>query len=996
MLSPRISIFMRKLFSSVILSIAAIIPAKAQDLKVNDLINFCGKKNIEAVNQQLSNRKWSYYNSEVEDNEQSVTWSYGKEEYNDAAAGWLTVYLHEGTVTAITYMFFNEKSYNIFYKSIASNAFSSSGTRVLDEKIEMNFKNNKYLLQISQAKNGYSTSYVCFITPKGSVYDKENGLKREEHYNGGYVEYSLKNGLKEGVEKEYYSNGKVESIGLYKNGKKEGLFKRFNYDGKVVEEELYNNGTRLSFVRYGQGLDTTKWVKIFEETLDEKGNGFSRSCLNADHTQATRNQEYIEYQNHNKVYMEESILRSDGQWQKVSYDSLFYNDPSIPYQKEPDREVLMLMNVGELTVFNENGFELVMDLNKTGNANICFCEKRNGIYNGPFSCFIDTSLYRKVYMDNEEINISDSYPNTLDTFKLQKFRSGTFRNNLCHGVWRDYHISTGKLSRESFFVNGDPEGVTKLYTDEGKLRAELEFKNGMLNGTLKTHYIYDEESDVWSPMEIRCNYKDDKKDGDYYQHNPESGLEIKGEYAQGQKNGLWTVKYSNALIKANWRNGKLYGSTSVFDSIGKPIYVANYTNDYLQGKTLLYNPLGEVSFEIHYNNNKVHQVIDFRNSRYSVNYKLLSDGNLSLVYSSADTTITVNYYSEERLFTKIPANDYDMANYINSLWGTNSPLRLSGIFKCSSSTNARILYVQGAIKDGKKTGIWKYYFHDQGVCLGIDYDSVEAESYTTLEGEQFSGEFRYEPIGKSYYEVRHIKNGECNSKKTKRYSKENNKKYKGDVAPIDYLPISYSNERYVIYGLPDMSQWAVETIENNNRFIPYSTDGTFREYGIAYLGNFEENIEVSQEHEEQAFLDSQEEERQQNRYLLLKQKSQEIEKQYASFYAEFEKEISESEAILERDPSFPGGLENLSKYIADNIKYPPLAKEYGITGKVYVSFIIEKDGTISNVKCIRDIGAGCCDEAILLVESMPKWNPGIQKGKPVRTQFNLPITFDLQ
>ena len=153
----------------------------------------------------------------------------------------------------------------------------------------------------------------------------------------------------------------------------------------------------------------------------------------------------------------------------------------------------------------------------------------------------------------------------------------------------------------------------------------------------------------------------------------------------------------------------------------------------------------------------------------------------------------------------------------------------------------------------------------------------------------------------------------------------------------------------------------------------------------------------SQNQEKQTYLDGQDEEkRQQERLQLLKQKSQEIEKQYASFYAEFEKELSESEAILERDPSFPGGLENLSKYIADNIKYPPLAKEYGITGKVYVSFIIEKDGTISNVKCIRDIGAGCCDEAILLVESMPKWNPGIQKGKPVRTKYTLPITFDLQ
>ena len=152
----------------------------------------------------------------------------------------------------------------------------------------------------------------------------------------------------------------------------------------------------------------------------------------------------------------------------------------------------------------------------------------------------------------------------------------------------------------------------------------------------------------------------------------------------------------------------------------------------------------------------------------------------------------------------------------------------------------------------------------------------------------------------------------------------------------------------------------------------------------------------SQNQEKQAYLDSQDEEkRQQERLQLLKQKSQEIEKQYASFYAEFEKELSESEDILERDPAFPGGLETLSKYIADNIEYPPQAKDAKVTGRVYVSFIVEKDGTISIVDCLRDIGYGCCDEAVMLVKSMPRWNPGIQKGKPVRTQFNLPITFDL-
>ena len=171
-----------------------------------------------------------------------------------------------------------------------------------------------------------------------------------------------------------------------------------------------------------------------------------------------------------------------------------------------------------------------------------------------------------------------------------------------------------------------------------------------------------------------------------------------------------------------------------------------------------------------------------------------------------------------------------------------------------------------------------------------------------------------------------------------------------------------------------------------------------KEYNECVTGTeTKKTVKPNSQNQKQAYLDSQEEEkRQQERLQLLKQKSQEIEKQYASFYAEFEKELSESEDILERDPAFPGGLETLSKYIADNIEYPPQAKDAKVTGTVYVSFIVEKDGSITIVECLRDIGYGCCEEAILLVKSMPRWNPGIQKGKPVRTQFNLPITFDLQ
>ena len=110
-----------------------------------------------------------------------------------------------------------------------------------------------------------------------------------------------------------------------------------------------------------------------------------------------------------------------------------------------------------------------------------------------------------------------------------------------------------------------------------------------------------------------------------------------------------------------------------------------------------------------------------------------------------------------------------------------------------------------------------------------------------------------------------------------------------------------------------------------------------------------------------------------------------------------EEEVVEEEVFLvvEDDPEFPGGLSALSQYLASNIKYPQLAKENNITGKVFVSFVVEMDGSVGQVKILRDIGGGCGAEAVRVVKSMPKWKPGKQRGKPVRTQFNLPVDFSL-
>lgn len=94
-------------------------------------------------------------------------------------------------------------------------------------------------------------------------------------------------------------------------------------------------------------------------------------------------------------------------------------------------------------------------------------------------------------------------------------------------------------------------------------------------------------------------------------------------------------------------------------------------------------------------------------------------------------------------------------------------------------------------------------------------------------------------------------------------------------------------------------------------------------------------------------------------------------------------------------PSFPGGFPAMRKFLADNIVYPRLAKEVGITGIVYLEFIIEKDGSITNIVLLKMINGGCDEEAVRVIGIMPKWNPGKQNGIPVRVKLTIPVKFSL-
>lgn len=98
---------------------------------------------------------------------------------------------------------------------------------------------------------------------------------------------------------------------------------------------------------------------------------------------------------------------------------------------------------------------------------------------------------------------------------------------------------------------------------------------------------------------------------------------------------------------------------------------------------------------------------------------------------------------------------------------------------------------------------------------------------------------------------------------------------------------------------------------------------------------------------------------------------------------------------VEHPAEFPGGIDAFYAYLQANIHYPQQAVHDGVQGRVYVTFIVEKDGSLTDVKVLRGIGDGCDEEAVRVIKASPKWTPGTQNGKVVRQQYTVPVHFEL-
>ncbi len=112
-------------------------------------------------------------------------------------------------------------------------------------------------------------------------------------------------------------------------------------------------------------------------------------------------------------------------------------------------------------------------------------------------------------------------------------------------------------------------------------------------------------------------------------------------------------------------------------------------------------------------------------------------------------------------------------------------------------------------------------------------------------------------------------------------------------------------------------------------------------------------------------------------------------------FEEATEEAEEIHIIVESMPSFKGGMSEFYKFVSKNLIYPAQARRMGIEGKVYVYFVVDNDGSLSDIEVVKGIGAGCDEEVLRITKMCPNWNPGKQRGEPVRVRMMMPITFRL-
>lgn len=421
-----------------------------------------------------------------------------------------------------------------------------------------------------------------------------------------------------------------------------------------------------------------------------------------------------------------------------------------------------------------------------------------------------------------------------------------------------------------------------------------------------------------------------------------------GDYFDDEKNGVWKAWFADSTLKSSEKfvSGQKTGAATYYFSNGAVSMEGNFTKNRKVGEWKSFYDTGKISLIQNYD------------------LKGLKHGKVEQYHTNGEILMVGNY-----------ANNKAHGNWMS--FYENGKQNLVGDFV-----------------EGERVGIWKKY-----------YDNGQAEFLFTYKEGIKTGLFEwYYPNGKTLLQE-HFSKGKL--KKSKAFNKE------GKVVNIDKLNSSTGiTEQMIAEELNHKLYDDMKRFKEDKFNIKVLINAEGKVEGVkvypklksAILVNKIENsvkkmdwkpriaLGVERESVEQFYFKKNE-----KTGLLeaIDSKSSTEFTKYGAF-PQFENQYSnEIYTIVESMPQYPGGDDAMYDYLKNNLQYPEMAKDAGIQGIVYVTFVVEESGEISNVRVLRGIGGGCDEAAVNLIKSMPYWEPGYQRGKAVRVQYNLPIRFVL-
>lgn len=791
-----------------------------QKLTLSDLETICNYKNWESVNQYMLRKGWEYHSSSKGSSTEynTITWSYNKNYYDDKASAWFFLYTYEGFPNKISYSVFNKPSYTVIYNSLGSKAYKLIDNEIEDDEIINNYSNNNFLLEISTEKresdysyNNSVTAYNFQLIKKASVYDPDNGLKKDYWDDAAtniQTVYTLKNGKFHGNFTSYFLNGNKKREGYYINGVENGLFKEYNEKGFLESEYHIKNGEfDGSFKTY------------YETGVIKKTGSFFKGLQNGNFT------EYNEVGNITLSY----TMKND----KLDGVAKYYTNSKVV--KEVEYKNGILHGIYKEFLYDDDGIQIFRL------EGLYVNEKKNG-------------LWQFFYTKNGENRLlsSENYSNDIKNGKFQKVSGdsliiGSYNNDKLHGDYFIYidiprllfgtviNTDTSELilTEEGYYENGLKSGYWKYYSFAGDLILTAYYSNDKKTGKWSYYYpkYVDEQNNPLSyagKLYLTENYENDKKNGQQirlslieeikypcdtiinnqhldtctnrvYKETYQSFMfkndvlhgaciikdsanitTFKGNFSNGKKDGFCLESYTSKGIdnkpfyifeEGNYLNGERNGEWKEYAQKDYIWSIYNYTNGKLNGKYTSY-----------LKNFKPREIKDFKSGKLEKLIVYDSLGiNITRIYEIFDETdnsmkvrkteITVNNKISIEYFVKkdepeLNHNVFELLFYLKTgKYSNGEDGYPDGMFQLSDN-NGDIL-IEGILYKEDREGIWKFYYSDQNVRLEIEYNKSEvlSEKYFDMNtNELFKGDFVYIDNETGNKEIRQIKNGLRNGK----------------------------------------------------------------------------------------------------------------------------------------------------------------------------------------------------------------------------------------